>query len=99
MLSTRFHTRTISRANKEEVTAFIQQHEHKIAGFYIENESETKAEHPELERLINDSHNAEVLVIENNGQTDPLILPAIANSKIAYSRKGTNHCSCRPNYD
>ena len=49
---------------KEEVAAFIKQHDHKIAGFYIENESGTKAERPELERLINDSHSGDVLVIE-----------------------------------
>jgi len=49
---------------KEEIVAFVKQLDHKIAGFYIENESGTKAERPELERLINDSHNGDVLVIE-----------------------------------
>ena len=49
---------------KEEVVSFIDSHNQKIAGFYIENESGTKAERPELERLINDSQQSDVLVIE-----------------------------------
>jgi len=49
---------------KEEVTAFVNSHNHKVAGFYIENESGTKVDRPELERLINDSHTGDVLIIE-----------------------------------
>ncbi|NRA85589.1 MAG: recombinase family protein [Gammaproteobacteria bacterium] len=49
---------------KEETIAFVKQHDHKIAGFYVENESGTKAARPELERLLNDSHNGDVLLIE-----------------------------------
>lgn len=49
---------------KKEVTAFVKLYDHKIAGFYIENESGTKAVRSELERLINDSHSGDILVIE-----------------------------------
>jgi DNA invertase Pin-like site-specific DNA recombinase len=38
--------------------------DHRIAGYYIENQSGTKLEHPELNKLIEDSEAGDVLLIE-----------------------------------
>ncbi|MDT9678211.1 serine recombinase [Pseudomonas sp. JV414] len=52
-----------SRA-KQALVAFAADNGHKIAAFYIENESGTKLERPELFRLLEDSHEGDVLLIE-----------------------------------
>jgi DNA invertase Pin-like site-specific DNA recombinase len=52
-----------SRA-KGALVAFAADNSHKIAAFYIENESGTKLERPELFRLLEDSHEGDVLLIE-----------------------------------
>lgn len=52
-----------SRA-KSALVAFAADNSHKIAAFYTENESGTKLERPELFRLLEDSHEGDVLLIE-----------------------------------
>lgn len=52
-----------SRA-KSALVSFAADNGHKIAAFYIENESGTKLERPELFRLLEDSHEGDVLLIE-----------------------------------
>ena len=49
---------------KEELKAFALKLNHRIAGYYIENQSGTKLERPELNKLIEDSEAGDVLLIE-----------------------------------
>ena len=49
---------------KEELKAFAVKFNHRIAGYYIENQSGTKLERPELNKLIEDSEAGDVLLIE-----------------------------------
>jgi DNA invertase Pin-like site-specific DNA recombinase len=49
---------------KGALKTFVTEHGHKIAAFYVENESGTKLERPELFRLLDDSHEGDVLLIE-----------------------------------
>lgn len=52
-----------SRA-KAALVSFAADSGHKIAAFYIENESGTRLDRPELFRLLEDSHAGDVLLIE-----------------------------------
>ncbi|UVJ42853.1 recombinase family protein [Pseudomonas sp. LS1212] len=52
-----------SRA-KDVLIQFAADNDHKIAAFYTENESGTKLERPELFRLLDDSQEDDVLLIE-----------------------------------
>lgn len=52
-----------SRA-KQSLIDFATGHGHKIAAFYIENESGSKLDRPELFRLLDDSHEGDCLLIE-----------------------------------
>lgn len=49
---------------KEELKAFGTKFDHRIAGYYIENQSGTKLERPELNKIIEDSEAGDVLLIE-----------------------------------
>ncbi|MGH9877873.1 MAG: recombinase family protein, partial [Nitrososphaerales archaeon] len=49
---------------KQALIAFAASNGHKIAAFYIENESGTKLERPELFKLLDDSHEGDVMLIE-----------------------------------
>ena len=49
---------------KEELKAFAVKFNNRIAGYYIENQSGTKLERPELNKLIEDSEAGDVLLIE-----------------------------------
>ena len=49
---------------KNELQAFAHEHNVRIASFYTEQLSGTKLERAELERLIEDSHQGDVLLIE-----------------------------------
>ena len=49
---------------KDALIQFAESHGHKIASFYIENESGTKRERPELQRILNDSHKDDIILIE-----------------------------------
>lgn len=52
-----------SRA-KEQLKAFAEQHGHRIAGYYIENESGATLQRPELFRLLADCEEGDVLLVE-----------------------------------
>lgn len=49
---------------KQSLIEFAGEHGQKIAAFYIENESGTKLDRTELFRLLDDSHEGDVLLIE-----------------------------------
>ena len=49
---------------KNELRAFITGFNKRMAGYYIENQSGTKLERPELNKLIEDSETGDVVLIE-----------------------------------
>ena len=49
---------------KNELIAFASDHGHKIAAFYIENESGATLERPKLMQLIDDAHDGDVILVE-----------------------------------
>lgn len=49
---------------KSELIAFAGEHDHKIAVFYIENESGATLERPKLMQLIDDAHDGDVILVE-----------------------------------
>lgn len=63
-----------SRA-KQSLIDFATEHDHKIAAFYIENESGSKLVRPELFRLLDDSHEGDVLLIEGVDRLSRLNAP------------------------
>jgi DNA invertase Pin-like site-specific DNA recombinase len=52
-----------SRA-KESLINFAESHGHKIAAFYIENESGTVRDRPELQRILKDAHQGDIILVE-----------------------------------
>lgn len=50
---------------KGSLQEFVEQHDHKIASFYIENKSGASLQRPELLKLLDDSHNGDVLLVES----------------------------------
>lgn len=49
---------------KSELIAFANDHDHKIAAFYVENESGATLERPQLMQLIDDAHDGDVILVE-----------------------------------
>ena len=49
---------------KNELIQFATDHGHKIAAFYIENESGATLERPQLMQLIDDAHDGDVILVE-----------------------------------
>ena len=49
---------------KDELIAFAREHGHKIAAFYIENESGAMLERPQLMQLIDDASEGDVILVE-----------------------------------
>ena len=49
---------------KSELIAFANDHGHKIAAFYVENESGATLERPQLMQLIDDAHDGDVILVE-----------------------------------
>ena len=49
---------------KSELIAFTREYNHKIAAFYIENESGATLERPKLMQLIDDAHEGDVILVE-----------------------------------
>lgn len=93
-----------SRA-KEALVAFAADNGHKIAAFYIENESGTKLERPELFRLLEDSHESDVLLIEGVDRLSRLTQPDwdLLKARIAAKRVtvvsldlSTSHAALKP---
>lgn len=60
---------------KSALVSFANDKGHKIAAFYTENESGTKLERPELFRLLEDSHEGDVLLIEGVDRLSRLSQP------------------------
>ncbi|MCY1366481.1 putative transposon DNA-invertase [compost metagenome] len=52
-----------SRA-KEQLKEFAEQYGHRVAGYYLENESGATLQRPELFRLLADSESGDVLLVE-----------------------------------
>ena len=93
-----------SRA-KAALVAFAAERGHRIAAFYIENESGTKLERPELFRLLEDSHEGDVLLIEGVDRLSRLTQPDwdLLKAKIAAKRVtvvsidlSTSHAALEP---
>lgn len=49
---------------RDQLIQFAHEHGHKIASFYVENESGATLERPELHRLIADAQEGDVLLVE-----------------------------------
>ncbi|AEB59101.1 recombinase family protein [Ectopseudomonas mendocina] len=49
---------------KEQLKEFAEQHGHRVAGYYVENESGATLQRPELFRLLADSEAGDVLLVE-----------------------------------
>lgn len=49
---------------KDQLVAFAAERGHKIASFYVENESGATLQRPELFRLLEDAHEGDVLLVE-----------------------------------
>ena len=49
---------------KSELIAFANDHGHKIAAFYVENESGAILVRPKLMQLIEDAHKGDVILVE-----------------------------------
>jgi len=49
---------------KDELIAFAREHGHKIAAFYVENESGATLIRPQLMQLIDDAHAGDVILVE-----------------------------------
>ena len=49
---------------KSELIAFSKDHGHKIAAFYVENESGATLTRPQLMQLIDDAHDGDVILVE-----------------------------------
>lgn len=93
-----------SRA-KAALVAFAAKHDHKVAAFYIENESGTRLDRPELFRLLEDSHEGDILLIEGVDRLSRLTQPDwdLLKAKIAAKRVtvvsidlSTSHAALKP---
>ena len=49
---------------KNELIAFASDHDHKIAAFYVENESGATLERPQLMQLIDDASDGDIILVE-----------------------------------
>ena len=49
---------------RAELVAFAKEHDHKIAAFYIENESGATLLRPQLMQLIEDAHEGDIILVE-----------------------------------
>ena len=49
---------------RAELVAFAKEHHHKIAAFYIENESGATLVRPQLMQLIEDAHEGDIILVE-----------------------------------
>ena len=93
-----------SRA-KSALVAFAADNGHKIAAFYIENESGTRLDRPELFRLLEDSHEGDVLLIEGVDRLSRLSQDDWASLKAKIAAKkvtvvsvdlSTSHAALKP---
>ncbi len=96
-----------SRA-KQSLIEFASEHRHRIAAFYIENESGSKLDRPELFRLLEDSHEGDVLLIEGVDRLSRLTAPDWDMLKVKIAAKkvtvvsldlSTSHAVLKPQKD
>lgn len=90
---------------KQSLIDFAAEHGHKIAAFYVENESGTKLERPELFRLLAESHEGDILLIEGVDRLSRLsaddwsrLKTIIANRKVTVVSLdlSTSHAALKP---
>lgn len=93
---------------KQSLVNFAAEHGHKIAAFYVENESGTKLQRPELFRLLDESHEGDILLIEGVDRLSRLSADDWASLKtIIAERKvtvvsldlSTSHAALKPSKD
>jgi DNA invertase Pin-like site-specific DNA recombinase len=93
-----------SRA-KSALISFATNNGHKIAAFYTENESGTRLDRPELFRLLEDSHEGDVLLIEGVDRLSRLSQDDWASLKATIAAKkvtvvsidlSTSHAALKP---
>ena len=73
---------------KESLIRFAESHGHKIASFYIENESGAKRERPELQRILSESHFDDIILVEQIDRLSRLNEGDWNNLKAAISDAG-----------
>ena len=78
-----------SRA-KEDLISFAMEKGHKIASFYIENETGSKIDRKELNRLIDESHTGDVLLIEKMDRLVRVNYQLWSELKAKINEKGIN---------
>lgn len=90
---------------KQSLIDFAAEQGHKIAAFYIENASGAKLDRPQLFRLLDDSHEGDVLLIEGVDRLSRLSQDdwALLKAKIAAKKVtvvsldlSTSHAALRP---
>ncbi|WP_409310459.1 recombinase family protein [Pseudomonas putida] len=84
---------------------FVADHGHKVAAWYVENESGTLLQRPELFRLLQDSHKGDVLLIEQVDRLSRLSQDDWAKLKTQIVERGvtvvsmdlsTSHAALKP---
>jgi len=90
---------------KQSLIDFVVERGHKIAAFYIENASGAKLDRPQLFRLLDDSHEGDVLLIEGVDRLSRLSQDdwALLKAKIAAKKVtvvsldlSTSHAALKP---
>lgn len=90
---------------KEQLKAFASEHGHRVAAFYIENASGAKLQRAELFRLLDDSHEGDVLLIEGVDRLSRLTQEDWASLKAIIAAKkvtvvsidlATSHAALKP---
>lgn len=90
---------------KQSLIDFASEHGQKIAAFYVENESGTKLNRPELFRLLDDSHEGDILLIEQVDRLSRLSPDDWAELKVQIAAKrvvvvsldlATSHAALKP---
>ncbi|AJE23107.1 recombinase family protein [Azotobacter chroococcum] len=76
-----------SRA-KQSLIDFAQERGHRIASFYVENESGASLQRPELFRLLDDAHEGDVLLIEQVDRLSRLSEPDWQKLRVLIASKG-----------
>ncbi|MFP3448221.1 recombinase family protein [Pseudomonas sp. SIMBA_067] len=93
-----------SRA-RDVLEQFAGSHGHKVAAWYVENESGTVLQRPELFRLLEDSHKGDVILIEQVDRLSRLTQDDWARLKAQIGERGvtvvsmdlsTSHAALKP---
>lgn len=73
---------------REPLVHFTAERGHKVAAFYVENESGTRLDRPELFRLLEDSHQGDVILVEGVDRLSRLDATDWARLRAQISSKG-----------